>query len=176
MPEVLGGYTVGLLAQTNFGGILTVNGAPVGRELGRYFLQDLEDEGASHDGSCMLVVATDAPLDARQLRRLARRAFLGLAAVGSPMTHGSGDYAIAFSTAAAVRIPHQHSGRTETCTTLRDEALSPLFQAIREAAEEAILNSLLKATTVTGFRGRTCEAVPVDRVIEICKRYGVIRP
>ena len=176
LPEVQGGYTVGVLAQTNFGGILTVNGAPVGRELGRYFLQDLEDEGASHDGSCMLVVATDAPLDARQLRRLAKRAFLGLAAVGSPMTHGSGDYAIAFSTAEAVRIPPQHSGRTQTRATLRDEALSPLFQAVREAAEEAILNSLLKATTVTGFQSRRCEAIPVDRLIEICTQYGAIRP
>jgi len=124
----------------------------------------------------MLVVATDTPLDARQLRRLAKRAFLGLAAVGAPMTHGSGDYAIAFSTAAAVRVPHHHSGGTETRTTLRDEALSPLFQAVREATEEAILNSLLKATTVTGFQGRKCEAIPVDRLIEICKQYGAIRP
>ncbi len=165
-----------MLAQTNFGGILTVNGAPVGRELGRHFLQELEDERASDDGSCMLVVATDAPLDARQLRRLAKRAFLGLAAVGSPMTHGSGDYVIAFSTAEAVRIPHQHSGRTQTRATLRDEALSPLFQAVREAVEEAILNSLLKATTVTGFQGRRCEAIPVDRLIEICRQYGAIRP
>jgi D-aminopeptidase len=99
---------------------------------------------------------------------------LGLAAVGSPMTHGSGDYVIAFSTAETVRIPHRLSGRTQTQTLLRDEALSPLFQATREAAEEAILNSLLKATTVTGFRGHTCEAIPVDRLVEICTRYGAI--
>ena len=91
------------------------------------------------------------------------------------MTHGSGDYVIAFSTADAARVPYRLSGRTQTRTLLRDEALSPLFQATREGAEEAILNSLLKATTVTGFRGRKCEAIPVDRLIEICTRYGAIR-
>jgi D-aminopeptidase len=176
LPQALGRYVVGVLAQTNFGGILTVNGAPVGRELGRYYLQESENERPRDGGSCMLVVATDAPLDARQLKRLARRALLGLAAVGSPMTHGSGDYVIAFSTAKSVRSPHQHKGAIQTRNLLRDEALSPLFQATREATEEAILNSLLKATTVTGFRGRTCEAIPVDRLIEICKRYGAIHP
>lgn len=176
LPGSRGGYGVGVLAQTNFGGILTVSGAPVGKELGRYYLQDLADERESEGGSCILVVATDAPLDARQLKRLAKRALLGLAAVGSPMTHGSGDYVIAFSTADAVRIPHRTSRKTQTRTLLRDEGLSPLFQAVREATEEAILNSLLQATTVTGFRARKCEAIPVDRLIEICKRYGVIPP
>jgi D-aminopeptidase len=174
LPATQGGCTVGVLAQTNFGGILTVNGAPVGKELGRYYLQDLAKEAKSERGSCVLVVATDAPLDARQLKRLAKRALLGLAAVGSPMAHGSGDYVIAFSTAETVRIPHQPAEATQTQTLLRDENLSPLFQAAREAAEEAILNSLLKATAITGFRGHHCEAIPVDRLIEICKRYGAI--
>jgi D-aminopeptidase len=175
LPESHGGYTVGVLAQTNFGGILTVNGAPVGRELGRYYLQDVAESREPEGGSCMLIVATDAPLDAHQLKRLAKRALLGLAAVGSPMTHGSGDYVIAFSTAEAARVRHRPSGKTQTRTLLRDEGLSPLFQATREVAEEAILNSLLKATTVTGFQGHTCEAIPLDRVIEICTRFGVIR-
>jgi D-aminopeptidase len=174
LPAEHGGYTVGVLVQSNFAGILTVNGAPVGKELGRYYLQDLTGERDLEGGSCMLMVATDAPLDARQLKRLAKRALLGLAAVGSPMTHGSGDYAIAFSTAEAVRVPHEFSGNTHTRTLLRDEALSSLFQATREATEEAILNSLLKATTVTGFLGHTCAAIPVDRLIEICTRYGAI--
>jgi len=174
LPAAHGGFTLGVLTQTNFGGILTVNGAPVGKELGRYYLQDAAGERDTEKGSCILVVATDAPLDARQLKRLAKRALLGLAAVGSPMTHGSGDYVIAFSTAEMVRVPHHPSEGTPTQTLLRDEALSPLFQATREAAEEAILNSLLKATTITGFRGRQCEAIPVDRLIEICRRYGII--
>jgi D-aminopeptidase len=176
LPESLGGYTVGVLTQTNFGGILTVNGAPVGKELGRFYLQGLQQNRRSEGGSCIIVVATDAPLDSRRLRRLAGRALLGLAAVGSPLTHGSGDYVIAFSTAEAVRVTHASRGLTEERTLLRDEALSPLFQASREATEEAIINSLLKATTVTGFRGRTSEAIPVDRLIEICKRYGAIKP
>ncbi len=176
LPQSCGGHTLGVLAQTNFGGILTVGGAPVGKELGRYYLQDVAEDRESEGGSCILVVATDAPLDARQLKRLAKRALLGLAAVGSPMTHGSGDYVIAFSTAAVVRTAHRSPAKTQTRTLLRDEVLSPLFQATREATEEAILNSLLKATTVTGFQGHSCEAVPVDRVIETCRRSGVIRP
>ena len=174
LPDPLGGHTLGVLVQTNFGGILTVGGAPVGRELGRYYLRESHEAPAAPDGSCMIVVATDAPLDARQLQRLARRALLGLAAVGSPMTHGSGDYVIAFSTAEAVRRPHADSGRTQTQTVLRDEALSPLFQAAREATEEAILNSLLRARTVTGYQGHTREAMPIDRVVDICRRYRVI--
>jgi D-aminopeptidase len=174
LPESRGGYTLGVLAQSNFEGILTVNGAPVGRELGRYYLQGLADQREAEGGSCLLVVATDAPLDARQLKRLGKRALLGLAAVGSPMTHGSGDYVIAFSTAETMRIPHQHAQRTQARTLLRDEGLSPLFQATREATEEAILNSLLKATTVRGFQGRECEAIPVDRVVDIARRYGAI--
>ncbi len=175
LSESLGGYTLGVLVQTNFGGILTVNGAPVGKELGRYYLKEHIADKSSEGGSCMIVVATDAPLDARQLTRVARRALLGLAAVGSPMTHGSGDYVVAFSTNRAVRVAHQAADRTRTVQLLRDETLSPLFQATREAVEEAVINSMLKATTVTGQKGRTSEALPIDRLVEICKQYGAIQ-
>ena len=174
LPSRAGGYTVGVLVQSNFGGLLTVDGAPVGEELGQYYFRDLVDAQPPDDGSCMIVVATDAPLDARRLKRLARRALFGLAAVGSPMTHGSGDYVIAFSTAPGLRTPSAAAAGGSTQVLLADSALSPLFQAVREATEEAILNSLFRATTVTGFRGRTLEALPIDRVIEICRRYGVI--
>ena len=174
LPKAAGGYVVGVLVQSNFGGVLTVDGAPVGEQLGRFYLKELVDAQEAEEGSCMIVVATDAPLDARGLKRLGRRALLGLAATGSPMTHGSGDYVIAFSTAEAVRVPHAARRRERTQTILRDGALSPLFQAVREATEEAILNSLFRATSVTGFHGRKVEALPLDRVVEICRRYGVI--
>ncbi|MGB2985399.1 MAG: P1 family peptidase [Phycisphaerae bacterium] len=176
LPESLGGYTVGVLAQTNFGGILTVNGAPVGKELGRFYLQESHDNRRSEGGSCVIVVATDAPLESRQLRRLGKRALLGLAAVGSPMTHGSGDYVIAFSTAESVRLSHDAAARTQKRTLLRDESLSPFFQATREATEEAIINSLLKAATTTGFQNRVCEAIPLRRLVEICKHYRAVQP
>lgn len=176
LPDSLGGYTIGVLTQTNFGGILTVAGAPVGRELGRYYLHESKPDRGTGGGSCVIVVATNAPLDSRQLERLAKRALLGLAAVGSPMTHGSGDYVIAFSTADSVRVSHGLTTRTVKREILRDEALSPLFQATREATEEAIINSLLKATAVSGVMGHTTEAIPVEKVVEICKRYGVVSP
>jgi len=174
LPEAAGAFTVGVLVQTNFGGVLTVDGAPVGEELGRYSLRRLVEPDAPEHGSCMIVVATDAPLDARRLKRLARRALFGLAATGSSMSHGSGDYVIAFSTAEALRVPYSGGPRERHPTVLDDRALSPLFQAVREATEEAILNSLFRARSVTGFRGRTTRAIPVDRVVEICRRYGVI--
>lgn len=174
LPGALGGYTVGVLVQTNFSGVLTVAGAPVGKELGRFYLSEYARPREGEDGSCMIVVATDAALDARQLRRLAKRALLGLAAVGSPMTHGSGDYVIAFSTAREARVAHRSDRGARSGSGVRDEALSPLFQAAREATEEAIVNSLLRATTITGYRGHEAEAIPIDRLIEICTRYGVI--
>jgi len=174
VPSDMGGWTVGVLVQSNFGGILTINGAPVGRELGRYYLRDAVERPTSEHGSCMIVVGTDAPADARQLERVARRALLGLAAIGSHMGHGSGDYVIAFSTAATNRVAHKPDERPVTREVLPDEALSPLFQAVREATEEAIINSLLRATSVTGVSGHTVEAIPVDRVIEICKKHGAI--
>ena len=176
LPQSLGGYTLGVLVQTNFSGILTVNGAPVGKELGRYYLREVQESQAVESGSCVIVVAADAPLDARQLTRLAKRALLGLAAVGSPMTHGSGDYVVAFSTASAVREPHKPVTREQNREVAGDEALSPLFQAAREATEEAIVNSLLRATTTTGFQGHAAEAIPIDQVVEICKRCGAIKP
>ncbi len=181
VPGNLGGYVVGVLAQTNFDGVLSVAGAPVGQQLERYFLkqelsvpQKAPNTAVEDRGSCVLVVATDAPLDARQLRRLAQRALLGLAAVGSPMTHGSGDYAIAFSSSDRVRVPHEPSNALLQRTLLADERLSPLFLAAKESAEEAIINSLLKATTVTGYQGRTAEAIPIEQVVRICRQYGVI--
>ena len=166
LPPGLGGHTAGVLVQSNFGGVLTMDGVPVDRELGRYLFRN-----QTGDGSVILVVATDAPLDARQLKRLARRAMLGLARTGSPSTHGSGDYVVAFSTSTALRYHHGASGPRQLAV-LADDSLSPLFQAVVEATEEAICNSLLRAVTVRGFRGAVSEAIPVERVREILKKYG----
>ena len=158
-----GGFTVGILVQTNFGGVLTIRGVPF----------DQKDAGGgaaaaaaspSGDGSCMIVLATDAPLDARSLKRLAKRALLGIARTGGYFSNGSGDYAIAFSTAEGVRVPYRSSERTQKVTILRDDAMSPLFQAAAEAAEEAILNSLFKAVRIEGKDGHVAEALPLDRV------------
>ncbi|HEV7590618.1 MAG TPA: P1 family peptidase [Longimicrobium sp.] len=176
LPPALGGWTVGVLVQTNFGGVLTIDGAPVGRELGRYMLQrelapPQQGPGDGGDGSIMMVVATDAPLDARNLGRLAERALTGLARTGSGMTNGSGDYVIAFSTHPQVR---RRPGATPaTYADLPNDAVSPLFQAVAEAAEEAIYNSLFKATTVRG-RGTTVEALPLDRTLEVLRRYNAL--
>lgn len=173
LPAALGGYTVGVLVQSNFGGVLTVNGAPVGRELGRYFLQpQLEGPRDRGDGSIMMVVATDAPLDARNLERLAVRALVGLGRTGATMTNGSGDYVIAFSTAAEVR----RDPRARDSASVRDlpnESMSPLFQAAAEATEEAILNSLFRATTTTG-NGMTVDALPLDRTLEVLRKYNAL--
>jgi D-aminopeptidase len=171
-----GGYMLGVLAQANFGGILTINGAPVGKELGRYafgLLRPSVGSASDGDGSCMLVVATDAPLDARALTRLAGRAVFGLARTGSSYSNGSGDFAIAFSTAPDLRV---RFGEREprARTTLPTDALSPLFQAALEATEEAIYNSLLKAQT-TRSRSKTVEALPIERVREILRKYGAGR-
>jgi D-aminopeptidase len=178
LPGSLGGYTVGVLVQTNFGGVLTIAGAPVGVELGQYYLRDeVADAGRIHDkadGSCMIVVATDAPLDAPELKRLGARALLAMARTGSSASNGSGDYAIAFSTAPAVRIHTEDKAltrKTEVVTTL---AMSPLFEAAIEATEEAIYNSMLKATTTTG-NGHTIEALPIERTVRILKEHRAIR-
>jgi D-aminopeptidase len=172
LPPSLGGYTVGVLVQTNFDGQLTIDGAAVGQELGRYYLKDAL--GGQEHGSCIVIVATDAPLDARQLNRLAKRAPLGLGAVGSPLTHGSGDYVLAFSTHEGVRQQFTSTTAVETRPVLRDDRLSPLFQAVREATEEAVVNSLLKATTTTGRDGHTVEAINPDDVVRVCRKSGVI--
>lgn len=162
LPESLGGYTVGVLVQTNHGGVLQINGYPVGVRLGRYSYQrDLEE---SSEGSCMVVVATDAPLDSRNLKRLAKRAMLGIARTGGYFSNSSGDFAIAFSSAESVRIPHFSRSNTQTVELLRDNRMSPLFLAAAEACEEAILNSLFKAHAMDGRDGRKLEALPLDKV------------
>jgi D-aminopeptidase len=171
-----GGYTVGVLVQTNYGGVLTMDGAPVGKILGRYSYRPTgqqanrptgkDDHG---DGSCMIVVATDAPLDARDLKRLAARAVFGLARTGSSYSNGSGDFAIAFSTAADLRTRFG-SATTQSRTLLPTGGVSPLFQAALEATEEAVYNSLLKATPVSSRFGKA-EALPIDRVKDILGRY-----
>ena len=178
LPSNLGGYTVGVLVQTNFGGILTIAGAPVGQELGQYYLRkELQQAGEGKDkadGSCMMVIATDAPLDSRNLKRLAARAWLGLARTGSSGSNGSGDYAIAFSTAPSVRIHSQDKAPTRTVELMTNDAMSPLFQAVIEATEEAVYNSMFKATTTTG-NGHTVEALPIEKTVEILKRYRAIK-
>jgi D-aminopeptidase len=176
LPTSLGGWTVGVLVQTNFGGVLQVLGAPVGRELGKYaFRNDVERERG--DGSVMIVVATDAPLSDRNLERLAARAIMGLARTGSSASNGSGDYVIAFSTAKEARrvltpgsAPPARTLRTTS--ELTNDDMSGLFQGVVEATEEAIYNSLFMATSVTS-RGRTVEAIPLDRVRDILAKYGV---
>jgi len=181
LPAVLGGYTVGVLVQSNFGGILTVGGAPVGQELGQYSFReaveggDVEldaaggwDEG---QGSIMIVVATNAPLSSHSLERLAARAIMGLSRTGSFAGNGSGDYVIAFSTAESVR--RARGQVVHTVEDLDNGRMSALFQGVVEATEEAIYNSLFKATTVTGVLG-TAEALPIDATVEILRRYGVI--
>ena len=170
LPPRFGGYTVGVLVQSNYGGVLTMGGAPVGRELGRYDYAPAAAPDAG-DGSCMIVVATDAPLDARDLTRLAARAVYGLARTGSSYSNGSGDFAIAFSTHAALRVTFGDPAPRPR-TILPTDGVSPLFQAALEATEEAVYNSLLQATTVTSRIG-TAEAIPVDRVREILRKYGV---
>lgn len=169
LPEKAGGYTVGVLTQTNFGGNLQIAGVPIGRELGRYYLKDQLKDSA--DGSCMIIVATDAPLDARNLKRLAKRAQMGLAKTGGIASNGSGDYVIAFSTAESLRIPYQTEGSLLSGQVLHNDYLSPLFMAVIEATEEAILNSLFAAKTMTG-NGYTIEELPVEKVLEIMKKYG----
>ena len=165
LPQSMGGYTVGALVQSNFGGILTIDGIPAGRRLGRYQYMDEVEE--PDDGSCMIVVATDAPLSSRNLERIARRAVLGLARTGSFMDNGSGDFVIAFSTAQPVM--HDPPSRIERREELHNDAMGPLFLATVEAVEEAILNSLMKATTMTGHMGRTVEAIPIDRLEAILR-------
>jgi D-aminopeptidase len=178
LPEALGGFTVGVLVQSNFGGILTMNGAPVGRELGRYSfrsqVEGIDDgQGDTGQGSIMMVVATDAPLSDRNLERLAARAIMGLARTGSFAGNGSGDYVIAFSTAEEVR--RSSDAERLSTTEIANEEMSALFQGVVEATEEAIYNSLLKATTVTGVNGTTADALPIRETLEVLRRYGAIR-
>lgn len=167
LPFSRGGYTVGVLVQTNHGGVFQINGFPIGVRLGRYYMKkDLEE---LEEGSCMIVVATDAPLNSRNLKRLAKRALLGIPRTGGFYSGGSGDYAIAFSTAQGLRIPHRTDDRTMKVEILRNRYISPLFLAAAEAAEEAILNSLFKATAMEGKDNNKIEALPLDKVKEIMK-------
>lgn len=168
LPEQLGAYTIGVLVQSNFGGVLQICGVPVGRALGQHYLREWRDRAAA-DGSIMIVVATDAPLSDRNLTRLARRALAGLARTGASMSNGSGDYVIAFSTAESVRRTRRHGGHLRTFQELQNDSVSPLFQAVIEATEEAIYNSLFKARTLTGRDGVTVEALPVERVLDLVR-------
>jgi len=206
LPEGLGGYTVGVLVQTNFGGILSMNGAPVGRALGQYSFRGSVEGGEDPDadaghpddrdgaeteraadpsgprpddgqgdtgqGSVMIVVATDAPITSRNLERLAKRAIMGLARTGSFAGNGSGDYVIAFSTAEEVRRG-PGGPDVQPIAVLENGEMSPLFQATVEATEEAIYNSLLRATAVT-YRGRTVEPLPIDATVEVLERYRAL--
>ncbi|MBL8228958.1 MAG: P1 family peptidase [Bryobacterales bacterium] len=171
LPAALGGYTIGVLVQTNYGGILQIEGVPVGRLLGRYYLKEYAEPAPG--GSCMIVIATDAPADARNLKRLASRSILGLGATGSSTSNGSGEYAIAFSTRN--RVPMNSRGRTHAFEYLSNDAMSPLFQAVKEATEEAVYNSLFLAVSMTGHRGQRVEALPKDRVIEMLRKAGALR-
>ncbi|MBA3246728.1 MAG: P1 family peptidase [Pyrinomonadaceae bacterium] len=197
LPATLGGYTIGVLVQTNYGGVLTINGAPVGRELGKFYLKEELERAAgnvrrddkhsnkqqasalqnSADGSIIIVVATDAPLDARNLKRLAARAIMGLARTGASGSNGSGDYAIAFSTAPEIRVrairDRNSPNVPRELKLLANDAMSPLFLAAIEATEEAIYNSLFRATTITG-QGNTVEALPLERTLEILRKHGAL--
>ena len=176
----LGGYSLGVLVQSNFGGVLSIDGVPVGIELGRYYLKDSvastnsrsgTQDPKSADGSIIIVIATDAPLDHRQLKRLAERSMAGLARTGSSMTNGSGDYAIAFSTKNRINMGEP----LRNIQVVGNDSMSPLFQAVIEATEEAILNSLFRATTITGKDKHASEAIPIDKVKQLLKRYGKIK-
>ena len=167
LPESLGGWTVGVLVQTNYGGVLQVAGVPVGVALGQYYLKD-ELSKASGDGSCIVVIATDAPLSDRNLERLAHRGLLGIVRTGSPMTNGSGEYAVAFSTNLDVRRTPERRAKPSAIVDLPNDQISPLFEAAVEAAEEAAINSLFAATSMDG-NGRHIDALPVDQVIKLYK-------
>ncbi len=173
LPESLAGYTVGVLVQTNFGGVLEINGAPVGQELGQFsFSRELSKKS---DGSCMIIVATDAPLDSRNLERLAKRAFMALAKTGGIASNGSGDYVIAFSTDSSLRIPHVPRTKTLSTSLLVNDAVTPLFLAAIEATEEAVLNSLFMSTTMKGKDNREIPGLPVEKIKEILKKYNKIK-
>ena len=166
LPTSLGGYTVGVLVQTNYGGILQIDGVPVGEELGQYYLKQELDRGDA-DGSVIVIIATDAPLSDRNLTRMASRAMLAIGRSGSPATNGSGDYALAFSTALEVR----REGNLKSSNGLANADISPLFEAVVEATEESIYNALFKATSVKGANG-TVEALSIEEVVRVFRKYG----
>lgn len=177
LPEQLGGYTVGALVQTNYGGILRIDGVPVGRRLGTYSFRTVVESGeassstrSEDEGSCMIILATNAPVSPRNLERMAKRAMLGLARTGSYSSNGSGDFVIAFSTQnrrAGDQAPRPDS-------LLPNSRMSPLFLGSVEAVEEAVYNALTAATTVEGRDGHTQEALPLDRLRSILRDAGAI--
>lgn len=170
LPKEKGGYTVGVLVQSNFGGILKINGAPVGEELNNYYMA--EDVPYVVDGSCMMIIATDAPLSARNLKRIAKRAFLAHASVGSFSSNGSGDYSIAFSTAPELLIPYGEKSIERKVVEVSNDHMSPLFLATLEAAEEAIYNSLFMAETMVGQKGRKMQALPIKKTLKVMDKYN----
>jgi len=178
VPASLGGYTVGVLVQSNFGGVLTIAGAPVGQELGQYYLRKELQETSTvkdkPDGSCMMVIATDAPMDSRNLKRLAARAWVGMARTGSSASNGSGDYAIAFSTAPQVRVYANDKSTTRKIELLTNDAMSPLFEAVIEATEEAVYNSMYKATTKTG-NGHSVQALPIEETARVLRNHKLVK-
>lgn len=168
IPKSFGGYTVGVLVQTNFGGVFELNGVPIAKGLDNYPRSYTYDV----DGSCMIIVMTDAPLSPRNLERLAKRAIMGLAKTGGIASNGSGDYVIAASTAKENLVPHQSKSLFQENKELKNDAMSPLFLATIEATEEAILNSLFAAESMTGRDGHEIKALPIEQVLEIMKRYN----
>jgi D-aminopeptidase len=174
LPQSEGGYIVGVLVQTNFGGILEIGGVPVGMELGKFKYSNMEDK-YREDGSCMIVVMTNAPLSPQSLKRLAQRSLFGMARTGSSASNSSGDFAIAVSTAEDLRIPYTSESALHETAVLRNDELDLLFEAVMEATEEAIINSLFAAETKTARHNVKIEALPVEKVLEILKRYNLIR-
>lgn len=168
LPAELGGWTVGVLVQSNYGGQLTIAGVPVGAKLKAYDLKEQIGKKKA-DGSVVIVVATDAPVSDRNLRRMAERSFAGIARTGSEFSNGSGDYALAFSTSPSVRRTPERRAGAAPVPDLANDRMTPLFQAVAEATEEAVLNSMFKAKTVVGHQG-TIEALPLDRVLPMLKR------
>jgi D-aminopeptidase len=174
LPDSRGGYIVGVLVQTNFGGILQINGVPVGIELGRYRFSEITNE-YREDGSCMIVIMTDAPLSPKNLKRLAARSMFGIARTGGIASNSSGDFAIAVSTSKNIRIPYLSESMFEESKVLRNDNLDLLFEAVIEATEEAIINSLFAAETVTGKGNVRVESLPIEKTLEILKKYNRLK-
>ncbi|CAH0996882.1 Beta-peptidyl aminopeptidase BapA [Emticicia aquatica] len=174
LPKSKGGFTVGVLVQSNFGGVLQINGVPIGIELEKHKFSKIDQE-YKDDGSCMIVVLTDAPLNQKNLKRLAARAMLGLARTGGIAANGSGDYVIAASTAKDLRIAHNSDSMYETFNVLRNNDLDLLFEAVIEATEEAIINSLFAAESLSGFENTKIEALPLEKTLEIMKKYNRLK-
>lgn len=172
LPPSKGGYTIGVLVQSNFGGVLRINGAPVGRELGNFYMMEKDPYVA--DGSCMIIIATDAPLSDRNLKRLARRSYLAFGAVGSFSSNGSGDYSIAFSANRDTFVPYNAPKEPMTPPVLHNNDMSPLFLAVLEATEEAIYNSLFMAEDMEGYRGHAVKALPLPEVLSVLKKYHAL--